>query len=439
VADGVFLNYRGEDSRSYAALLYMELSRHFGNELVFLDSESMVAGTDFVDELVSQVRHCRAMLAIIGPRWLHAAEPRSGRRRIDNPQDWIRRELVTAIGAGVRVIPILTDDAELPQAEDLPDDLVPLIRYQFRRLRHREATADLARIIADLEAVEPGLASAARQLAADTVQNRVGDRLRQETARVLGVLDRARFPLVVPGLDPDEVPALVEQRLDAYQRELAGLIGLVADCVTAGPEWDQTWLRSLRQLLATADDDRDAVEELATAQAYPALLVSYAAGVAAVLAGRETAVPAMLDPTGSATGAGRWAIKRLLPYRVVAPVVVAGFPGWPGRPPEFGLSLRLRRVLEAVFARTGDRSEFAAAFEEYEYLRSLLELHSLDFTAFGEFAVALGRDRSDLDERTAPWLTAGSPLLRAGAFNGQAAAATETRRRLVSASRARFG
>jgi hypothetical protein len=41
VAGGVFVNYRGVDSRSYGALLYAELSRHFGADVVFLDSESI--------------------------------------------------------------------------------------------------------------------------------------------------------------------------------------------------------------------------------------------------------------------------------------------------------------------------------------------------------------------------------------------------------------
>jgi len=40
--------YREDDSYSYGALLHAELSRRFGPELVFLDSESIPAGADFV-------------------------------------------------------------------------------------------------------------------------------------------------------------------------------------------------------------------------------------------------------------------------------------------------------------------------------------------------------------------------------------------------------
>src|SRR5262249_28546973 len=107
VGGAVFINYRGTDSGSYGALLFAELSRHFGRELVFLDTESIPAGTDYVQELFARVRQARVVLALIGPRWLQTTD--SEGRRIDDPNDWIRRELVEAFAAGVRVIPVLTD------------------------------------------------------------------------------------------------------------------------------------------------------------------------------------------------------------------------------------------------------------------------------------------------------------------------------------------
>jgi tetratricopeptide (TPR) repeat protein len=164
VAGGVFINYRGEDSHSYGALLYTELSRHFGAELVFLDSESIPAGADFVVQLLARVRSCAVLLAVIGPRWLSAADA-EGRRRIDDPADWIRRELAEAFAAGVQVIPVLTDGADLPGEADLPAEIAGLGRCQYRRLRHREASADLDRLRADLVRADPVLAAVARRSA----------------------------------------------------------------------------------------------------------------------------------------------------------------------------------------------------------------------------------------------------------------------------------
>jgi hypothetical protein len=103
VGGGVFINYRGQDSHSYAALLHAELSRRFGPESVFLDTESIPAGADYVAQLLGRVRQARVVLAVIGVRWLEAADD-SGRRLIDDPADWVRRELEAAFEAGVRVI-----------------------------------------------------------------------------------------------------------------------------------------------------------------------------------------------------------------------------------------------------------------------------------------------------------------------------------------------
>ena len=67
VNGGVFINYRGEDSHSYGALLYTELIRRFGDERVFLDAESIPAGADFIEELLGRVRSAQVLLAVIGP------------------------------------------------------------------------------------------------------------------------------------------------------------------------------------------------------------------------------------------------------------------------------------------------------------------------------------------------------------------------------------
>jgi len=161
VEHAVFINYRGEDSHSYGALLHRDLTSHFGENLVFLDALSIPAGADYVEELLGSVRSARVLLAVIGQRWLTATDPATGQRRIDDPADWIRRELAEAFAAQVRVIPVLTDQAELPCETDLPADIAALSRCQYRQLRRRETTSDLARIVTDLTSEDPVLAEAA--------------------------------------------------------------------------------------------------------------------------------------------------------------------------------------------------------------------------------------------------------------------------------------
>jgi len=156
VAARVFINYRSGDTPGYAAVLYLELSHRFGSEAVFLDTQSIPAGGDFVQYLFGQLRGCRSMLAVIGPRWLTAADP-AEQRPVDNPRDWIRRELVVAFGDGIPVIPVLTDGADMPSEADLPADIAELARCQYRRLRHSDIRADLDRIRADLMRLDSGL------------------------------------------------------------------------------------------------------------------------------------------------------------------------------------------------------------------------------------------------------------------------------------------
>jgi hypothetical protein len=161
VERAIFISYRSADSHGYAPLLYRDLTSHFGKDLVFRDADSIPAGADFVEELLGRVRSARVLLAVIGQHWLTVADPATGRRRIDDPADWIRRELAEAFAAGVRVIPILIDQAELPRETDLPADIAALSRCQARHLRQRESTSDLARIVTDLTTLDPFLAAKA--------------------------------------------------------------------------------------------------------------------------------------------------------------------------------------------------------------------------------------------------------------------------------------
>src|SRR5262249_14101628 len=109
MSGGVFVNYRAEDAGPYGALLYVELLHRFGAELVFRDSESIPPGSDYVDQLLSRVRGCRVLLAVIGQRWLTAAGG-DGRRRIDGPGDWIRPGVAGAVAPGALVLPLPTGE-----------------------------------------------------------------------------------------------------------------------------------------------------------------------------------------------------------------------------------------------------------------------------------------------------------------------------------------
>jgi TIR domain/NB-ARC domain len=167
---GVFINYRGEDSDTAAALIDRELAARLGSDRVFLDSRSIPAGTDFAEELLGRLRACSVLVVVIGPRWLSLTNE-AGQRRIDDAGDWIRREITEALSHGLRVIPVLTGDATLPAEADLPADVAGLSRRQYLPLRHRQTPLDLAFLVERITEADPELAkiAALRQSSAGRV------------------------------------------------------------------------------------------------------------------------------------------------------------------------------------------------------------------------------------------------------------------------------
>jgi tetratricopeptide (TPR) repeat protein len=130
----VFLSYRRSDSAD-ALCLYPWLIQWFGRERVFWDRKDIQPGEDFAQVLDNQVRSSRAFIALMGDNWL-AEKNDQGLRRIDSPEDWIRRETRLALEQGILVIPVLAGRAKCPRPEDLPDDLRRLAGLQVLSAGH---------------------------------------------------------------------------------------------------------------------------------------------------------------------------------------------------------------------------------------------------------------------------------------------------------------
>ncbi|GHH42422.1 toll/interleukin-1 receptor domain-containing protein [Lentzea cavernae] len=153
---GVFINYRSNDSRVMGELLDRDLTAAFGREQVFLDCYSIPLGAVWDRELLSRVRGCRVLLVVIDCEWLTLTDP-TGLRRIDDPADWIHREIAEAFDAGVRVVPVLVDDTPPPVAGELPVGLRALANCQGMRVRRKHTRQDVDVLIQRLREVEPAL------------------------------------------------------------------------------------------------------------------------------------------------------------------------------------------------------------------------------------------------------------------------------------------
>ena len=76
---------------------------------------------------MAAVGSCAVLLVVIGGWWL-TATGEDGRRRLDDPGDFVRLEIEAALARHVRVIPVLVDGARMPRAADLPASLEGLAR-----------------------------------------------------------------------------------------------------------------------------------------------------------------------------------------------------------------------------------------------------------------------------------------------------------------------
>ena len=146
----IFMSYRRDDTDYPAAWLFAELAKHFDREQLFKDVDSIELGDDFVEVITGAVASCDVLLALIGRRWLTVTS-QDGRRRLDNPDDFVRLEIEAALTRNVRVIPILVEAAQMPRADELPASLAKLPRRQALELSSSRFGSDTQRLLRTLD------------------------------------------------------------------------------------------------------------------------------------------------------------------------------------------------------------------------------------------------------------------------------------------------
>jgi hypothetical protein len=146
----IFVSYRRDDARGDAGRLTDNLKLHFGDNQIFRDVEAIEAGVDFVEAINIAVSQCAVLLAIMGPNWLKVTDSQS-RRRLDDPNDFVRLEIAAALQRNIRVVPVLVGGAVMPKAEDLPQGLESLARRQAHELSDPRWDFDVRQLIETLE------------------------------------------------------------------------------------------------------------------------------------------------------------------------------------------------------------------------------------------------------------------------------------------------
>ncbi len=194
----IFISYRREDGSAWAGRLSDRLSIHFPSK-IFMDVDSVDLGDDFVKAIERTVGSCDVLIAVIGKGWLNSSD-QEGQRRLDNPEDFVRIEIATALKRDIRVIPVLVDGVSMPRSRDLPDDLKALVHRNALQLSHDHFRTDSERLASAVERRTDSerLASAVERALEKTVAER---REREEKER----LEAERREKEAKGLEPEGI------------------------------------------------------------------------------------------------------------------------------------------------------------------------------------------------------------------------------------------
>ncbi len=93
------------------------------------------------------------LLAVVGRYWLTVTDEKTGKRRLDNPNDYVRIEIATALQRNIRVIPLLVNRATMPHDDELPDNLKPLARRNALEITDQRWDYDVGNLEAVLDKI----------------------------------------------------------------------------------------------------------------------------------------------------------------------------------------------------------------------------------------------------------------------------------------------
>lgn len=140
----VFISYRRADTKGDAGRLADRLNDMPGITKVFIDVDGIDPGINFVDKINEALKESDVCLILIGKKWMDSAKGQDGEKaRITEEGDFVRLEVAGALASGKKVIPVLVDDAVMPEGDELPSDVSSIVSTNAVFLRHASFDQDL--------------------------------------------------------------------------------------------------------------------------------------------------------------------------------------------------------------------------------------------------------------------------------------------------------
>ena len=122
--NSVFISYRKDDSAGWATQLARELRSRLGESAVFIDDTTGIPyGSQWPDRIAIALDQCRIFLPVIAPSW----QSEENIKRLNHPDDWVRRELLTANGRRVLSIPVFVNEAAVLKSDQFEPEFQTVI------------------------------------------------------------------------------------------------------------------------------------------------------------------------------------------------------------------------------------------------------------------------------------------------------------------------
>jgi TonB family protein len=245
---GIFVSYRRSDSQGEAGRLFDDLSKHFGEDRVFMDVAAIEAGRDFRKAIEEGVSKCGVLLVVIGPEWVDAKDER-GARRLNDPSDFVRIETASALKRDIPVIPVLVRGAKMPSAERLPEELKELAYRNCIELTHARWRSDIQLLV-----------EALRRLLGDSNKVKTGSGS-SEVPHTTQAASAQRAGRGTSQIDEGSSPRLDSAILQRVSRELALRIGPIATIVVTRAAAQCSSVEGLYLKVAEEIDSREEREK----------------------------------------------------------------------------------------------------------------------------------------------------------------------------------
>jgi pterin-4a-carbinolamine dehydratase len=269
----IFVSYRRADSAAETGRLHSTILRELGKASVFMDTSSIEPGTEWPKELEEALQKAQIVIVVIGTEWIRISDE-FGLRRIDQENDWVRREIEFALRENKKLLPLLVRGAKMPPSNKLPTSISALTQRQAVDIRDAYWDHDIKLVLEQLRLVTDQNKKSERSLTSKnlwgiypTPHPEKPEPISDEKLQIALSSNLLKWKKVVSPLPEDSTKVRIEIfrqynfKTFRHAVEFMNQVAPGCDIALHHPRWENVW-RTVRVYLTTWDighqiSDRD--------------------------------------------------------------------------------------------------------------------------------------------------------------------------------------